>query len=89
MTRDEYKQMRMTEVSGHLQEYDAKRKNMSLPQNQRDQAEYQYQSMTKQQDDWKRAGFWTDNEETAYRLNYQNYQGTSTDPSVGVDRKYT
>ena len=75
MTRDEYKQMRITEVGNQIAAVALKRGNSSISQKERDQAEYQYQSLLQQQADWERGGFWTPNEETAYQKNYKQYQG--------------
>lgn len=73
MTRDQYKQMRETEVEKHKCENDQKRNDPNLAAKERTQCENEYQSMCRQQEDWARAGFWTPNEETAYRLNYEQY----------------
>ncbi len=73
MTRDEYKKMRMTEENSQLTAVEGKRNNPSATQKERDQPEYQHQSLL-QQADWERGGFWTHNEETAYQKNYGQYQ---------------
>ncbi len=73
MTRDQYKQMRETEVEKHKIESDQKRSDQNLSAGERAQNENVFQSMCRQQEDWARAGFWTPNEETAYRLNYEQY----------------
>ncbi len=70
MNRNEYKQLRISEVERQLAEAERKRHDTSLTQKERDQAEYQYQSLLQQQADWERGGFWTHNEETAYQRNY-------------------
>lgn len=73
MTRDQYKQIRETEVEKHKRESDMKRNDPNLSAKERAQGENEYQSMCRQQEDWANAGFWTPNEETAYRLNYEQY----------------
>lgn len=73
MTREQYKQMREAEVERQKAEIDQKRMNPSLSHKERDQCEHEFQALCQQQAEWARAGFWTTNEDTAYKLNYERY----------------
>lgn len=57
MTRDEYKQMRETEVEKHKRESDQKRNDQNLSAKERAQGDNEFQSMCRQQEDWAHAGF--------------------------------
>ncbi len=73
MTREQYKQMRETEVENYKRESDQKRTDPNLSAKERTLHENNYQAMCRQQEDWMKAGFWTPNEEAAYKLNYEQY----------------
>ena len=73
MTREQYKQMREFEVDKQKAELDRKRNEPSLSSKERDQSEYEYQALCQQQEEWARGGFWTEDEETAYKLNCERY----------------
>lgn len=73
MTREQYKQMRETEVAKQKAQADRKRNGAAISAKERDQNESEYQALCQQQEEWARGGFWTANEETAYNLNYAQY----------------
>ncbi len=74
MNREQYRQMREFEVEKQKAEADRKRNDPSVSQKERNLGESQYQALLKQQEDWAHVGFWTENEETAYKLNCEQYQ---------------
>ncbi len=73
MTREQYKQMREAEVERQKAEIEQKRVDTTLSSKEQAQYENEYQSLIQQQAEWARKGFWTTNEDTAYRLNYERY----------------
>ena len=73
MTREQYKQMREAEVERQKAELDQKRKGTTLSPKEKSQYENEYQSLCQQQAEWAKSNFWTANEDTAYKLNYERY----------------
>lgn len=67
MTRDRFKEMRLTALESLRSDMELYRKDQALSGFVRDELEQKYQAILQKQAEWERAGFWTDENEMRYK----------------------
>lgn len=67
MTRDRFKEMRLTALESLRSDVEMYRKDQALSGFVRNELEQKYQAILQKQAEWERAGFWTDENELRYK----------------------
>jgi hypothetical protein len=67
MTRDRFKEMKMTALENLRSDVELYRKDQALQGFVRDELEQKYQTILQMQAEWERGGFWTEENEKRYK----------------------
>ena len=67
MTRDRFKEMKMTALESLRSDVELYRKDQALQGFVRDALEQKYQTILQMQAEWERGGFWTEENEKRYK----------------------
>lgn len=71
MTRDRFKEMKMTALESLRSDVELYRKDQALQGFIRDELEQKYQTILQMQAEWERGGFWTEENEKRYKEMYK------------------